>query len=215
MPASLCQYVGMRWKYVSCMWQGMSLVKMRMHKSCLILRCKQLLTKTPVRFNTFRILPACRSRCECPVFYPHSCPPKLSEHGLCMVFNARKIAVSAFSALPERLFGDVIIPLPPYGRARPVLQNGLFRETVSAPVWRVFVLSADCQCVARQVGKMLFSRRNAPVRKLQGVSDALAGLFFNIWRCPVCPLSVCTVIVRRSLRSAREPWLCRRCRCGR
>lgn len=101
----------MRRKCVSCMWQGMSLVKMRMHKSCLILRCKQLLTKTPVRFNTFRILPACRSRCERPVFYPHSCPPELSEHGLCMVFNARKIAVSAFSALPEKLFGDVIMPL--------------------------------------------------------------------------------------------------------
>ena len=193
----------MRRKCVSCMWQGMSLVKMRMHKSCLILRCKQLLTKTPVRFNTFRILPA------------HSCPPELPEHGLCMVFNARKIAVSAFSALPERLFGDVIKPLLSCGRARPALQNGLFRETVSAPVWLVFVFSADCQCVARQVGKMLFSRRNAPVRKLQGVSDALAGLFFNIWRCPVCPLSVCAVIVRRSLRSAREPLLCRRCRCGR
>ena len=189
----------MRWKCVSCMWQGMSLVKMRMHKSCLILRCKQLLTKTPVRFNTFRILTACRSRCERPVFYPHSCPPELSEHGLCMVFNARKIAVSLLSC----------------GRARPARQNGLFRETVSAPVWLVFVFSADCQCVARQVGKMLFSRRNAPMRKLQGVSDALAGVFFNIWRCPVCPLSVCTVIVRRSLRSAREPWLCRRCRCGR
>ena len=95
------------------------------------------------------------------------------------------------------------------------LLTGLFRETVSAPVWLVFVFSADCQCVARQVGKMLFSRRNAPVRKIQSVSDALAGLFLNIWRCPVCPLSVCTVIVRRSLRSAREPWLCRRCRCGR
>ena len=73
-----------------------------------------------------------------------------------MVFNAWKIAVSAFSALPERLFGDVIKPLLSCGRARPALQNGLFRETVSAPVWLVFVFSADCQCVARQVEKCFF-----------------------------------------------------------
>lgn len=149
MPASLCQYVGMRHKCYSCMGQDMPLVRMCMHKSCLILRCKQLLTKTPARFNTFRILQACRSRCERPVFYPHSCPPEMPEHGRCIVFYARKIGVSAFSALPERLFGDVIMPLLSCGRARPALQNGLFRETVSAPVWRVFVLSADCQCVAR------------------------------------------------------------------
>lgn len=146
----------MRRKCVSCMWQGMSLVKMRMHKSCLILRCKQLLTKTPVRFNTFRILPACRSRCECPVFYPHSCPPELPEHGLCMVFNARKIAVSAFSALPERLFGDVIKPLLSCGRARPALQNGLFRETVSAPVWLVLCFPLIVSVLRDRLEKCFF-----------------------------------------------------------